>query len=208
MIDKSKVVSLTVELIQCFVEQVWYHRYVYPPESFDRARSFQLPVYTSRHPDVKQYVKTLAVKWRDLLERGRLNRVFVEIYRGDSSVVSETYAVSLTNSPLLEALSSGLELSDEFKMNVLYAEFQAFLYSVINELQTAEKFDTPSTFKVLISADNSVFNQLLAQDWTLHKTQVATSTPSTAPPTRIHEFRQLSLPYLNIKGFYAEHLPC
>ncbi|KAG7885873.1 hypothetical protein KL938_000905 [Ogataea parapolymorpha] len=207
MIDK--IIELTLELLQCIVEQIWYHRSIYPPESFENARCFQLPVHMSRHPDVKRYLTDLTSKIKSFLERGKLNRLFVEIYPPDSAARIETYGFSLTNSPLLEALKADAELSDEFKLNVLYAEYQAFLYSVINQLETASKLTPPSSFKILVSTDNSEFNTMLSQDWVLHRTQMATSTQSSeSATTRIHDFRQVSLPYLNIKGYRAEHLPC
>ncbi|OBA15507.1 uncharacterized protein OGAPODRAFT_93968 [Ogataea polymorpha] len=163
----------------------------------------------SRHPDVRQYLIDLTCKIKSLLERGKLNRVFVEIYAPDSAARIETYGFSFTNSPLLEALKADAELSDEFKLNVLYAEYQAFLYSVINQLETASKLTPPSSFKILVSTDNSEFNTMLSQDWILHRTQMATSTQaSESVTTRIHDFRQVSLPYLNIKGYRAEHLSC
>ncbi|KAG7812181.1 hypothetical protein KL921_001413 [Ogataea angusta] len=206
MIDK--IIELTLELLQCIVEQIWYHRSVYPPESFENARCFQLPVHMTRHPDVKRYLADVTSKIKSFLERGKLNRLFVEIYPPDSAVRIETYGFSLTNSPLLEALRADAELSEEFKLNVLYAEYQAFLYSVINELQTATKLTPPSSFKILVSTDNSEFNRMLSQDWILHRTQMPTSTQSSESATaRIHDFRQVSLPYLNIKGYRAEHLP-
>ncbi|KAG7767492.1 hypothetical protein KL946_001591 [Ogataea haglerorum] len=207
MIDK--IIELTLELLQCIVEQIWYHRSVYPPESFENARCFQLPVHMSRHPDVKRYLADLTFKIKSFLEQGKLNRLFVEIYPPDSAVRIETYGFSLTNSPLLEALRADVELSEEFKLNVLYAEYQAFLYSVINQLETATNLTPPSSFKMLVSTDNSEFNSMLSQDWILHRTQMATNSHSSESTTaRINDFRQVSLPYLNIKGYRAEHLPC
>ncbi|ODV84098.1 hypothetical protein CANARDRAFT_213979 [[Candida] arabinofermentans NRRL YB-2248] len=148
------LISLILELIQVVIEQIWYHRLIYPKESFQKARSFQLEVYTSRHPEVKHYLKNLSLKLKGLIETGNLERVFVEVYNesrpkttatrsymndeNNDNNIKERYGISFKGSVLFEILRSGanaaIEFDPVFKSSLVFSELRAYLYSVIQEL--------------------------------------------------------------------------
>ncbi|KAL7420084.1 hypothetical protein Q5752_005049 [Cryptotrichosporon argae] len=73
----------TVEALSSFLEvalhTILYLRQIYPPTTFARRRSHGVPVYQSRHPDVRAYVADVVHAIAREMGRGAVRRVTVVV---------------------------------------------------------------------------------------------------------------------------------
>ncbi|GME91070.1 unnamed protein product [[Candida] boidinii] len=208
-INASDILNLTVELLSVFIEQVLYYRDVYPTDSFQKVKAFQLMVHQNRHPGVRKYLEELRDSIKDLLNRGSIDRVYIVLYgRPPSNSLKrrktssknfeklESYGISFSDSLLFNEVSkvyssvlnrsndanlrSRLNRTDDnailrnamlnsskisailtdikidtnsFSTDVIYAEYQKFLFSLITDISSLEplELEAPPTFKILIS---------------------------------------------------------
>ncbi|OUM52527.1 hypothetical protein BVG19_g1727 [[Candida] boidinii] len=208
-INAADILNLTSELLFVFIEQVLYYRDVYPTESFQKVKAFQLMVHKNRHPGVREYLGELRDSINDLLNRGSIDRIYIVLYGKPSSNTSkrrktsskkfeklESYGISFGDSLLFNEVSkvynnvlnrsndanlkSRLNIANEndihrnamlnsskvsailtdikidtnsFSTDVIYAEYQKFLFSLITDLSSLEplELEAPPTFKILIS---------------------------------------------------------
>lgn len=214
----EKVISWIIELVEVFIEQIWYYRGVYPSESFKKVRSFQLEVYTNIHPGVKEYLSNVSNKLLEMLKQGKLSRIFVAIYNpGDGNtepidvagIREESYAISFTDSIIFDYLRQNcpVQFDSSFNEQRLYASIQSFLYSVISELTRLQKFtDFIPDFRLFVSADKESFGEFVANpDWILESTDhdEETQPGNGLGDSRVRVFKEVNLGYLSIKGYAA-----
>ncbi|VEU20763.1 DEKNAAC101722 [Brettanomyces naardenensis] len=195
------IISHIIETIQVILEQIWYYRSVYPKESFQKQRSFQLQVYSNFHPGVKQYLKETSEQILDLLKRGKLKRLFIDLYFDDKKF--ESYAFSFTNSILFDYIRQKcpIQFEETFKEGLLYASLQSLLFSVIGRLSRMPELKESPEFKILVSADEDTFNDMIKdQNWILEKTDLS-DTHTHIRDVDVKEFKEVNLGYLNIKGY-------
>ncbi len=222
----EKVVSWIIELIEVFIEQIWYYRGIYPKESFEKVRSFQLEVYRNVHPGVQKYLENVSNKLLDLLKRGKLSRIFVAIYNpGDNSsepidvagIKEESYAISFTDSIIFDYFRQNcpVQFDSSFNEQHLYASMQSFLYSVICELVKMPKFTSfIPDFRLFVSADKESFGEFVkSPDWLLESTDQDEESRSAngeglhskrSKYSHVRVFKEVNLGYLSIKGYAAK----
>ncbi|GME70685.1 unnamed protein product [Ambrosiozyma monospora] len=205
--------TLVMGLIQACIEQLLYHRNIYPPDSFRKVTAFGLEIFTNRHPGVQAYLQGLMVKLSKFNNSGDLNRLLISIYNKDTDTTLETFGFGIKkpNPDLVysqdETPAQGSSAESE---TMLFAEFQSVLHGITNDLANTGK-DVSSHgnlgFKVGISANSSLFGDLAhSSDWILDKTNLkktddtrlislAKSTANKAFYCKEIEFDNFSLKY-------------
>lgn len=195
-ISTNTVTSLLIEMLQVAIEQVWYTRGVYPKESFQKRRCFDLEVWTNIHPGVRHYLEEAAMEILAKIKKGRLKRLFIDIYQENAKI--ESYAFSFTGSILFDYLREGcpVNLDSSFDQGLLYASLQSLLFSLLTELSKLPELNDPPDFKLLISSDDSLVDD---PGWVLETTDL-TESGHLADIT-VHTLHEVNLGYLSVKGY-------
>ena len=79
---------MTIHTILCI-------RQVYPPTTFTRRRAHGVPVYQSRHPQVREYVSEVTSLIGKEMDKGNVRRVTVVIKTVDTGLPLERYIIDL-----------------------------------------------------------------------------------------------------------------
>ncbi|CDK28468.1 unnamed protein product [Kuraishia capsulata CBS 1993] len=160
----QELFSLLIEYSLVFLEQIMYHRGVYPKESFRQVQSFHMAVYSTRHPGVRNYLDTLGQKLMSLLLAGKLSRVIIDVcsrrlrtglsvLEQDKSFQSvgtqdhlydkkkiESYGISFADSAIIGILKdnhgdlNSVVLGEEITLAVIYGELRSSLHSLTTQL--------------------------------------------------------------------------
>lgn len=82
-------------------------RAVYPATTFTRRRAHGVPVYQSRHPQVREYVAEVVALLGKELASGNLRRVTVVIKRVEDGLPLERFILDLGYLPGVEQFKEG-----------------------------------------------------------------------------------------------------
>eukprot|EP00850_Spirogloea_muscicola_P002393 SM000009S23522 [mRNA] locus=s9:495090:496533:+ [translate_table: standard] len=81
-------------------------------EVFERRRHYGVPVHWARHPDLEEYVRSVAASLRDWIEQGTVEKVALVIHHGSARVALERHVVSLQ----LDAATPGGSIPDPWEL--------------------------------------------------------------------------------------------
>lgn len=82
----STLLEVTIHTLLCI-------RGVYPPTTFARRRAYGVPVYQSRHPEVRAYIANVVAALSKELELGLLRRVTIVIKAVDQGYPLERFII-------------------------------------------------------------------------------------------------------------------
>ena len=84
---------LTSSPVEVVIHTILCIRAIYPPATFTRRRAHGVPVYQSRHPEVRGYVANVVAAMQREMERGTLRRMTLIVRQVESGLPLERYIV-------------------------------------------------------------------------------------------------------------------
>lgn len=88
----ANLLTLPVEVT---LHTILYLRQIYPPTTFSRRRAHGVPVYQSRHPQVREYIAEIVSLLSKELANGNLKRVSVVVKSAASGLALERFLVDV-----------------------------------------------------------------------------------------------------------------
>jgi hypothetical protein len=201
-----ELIRTLTSFIRVSIEQIWYYLEIYPKESFSKYTFYELEVFSTRHPAVCAYLDELEQNLQRLFKQGSILRLFLEFY--DDKDKKYSIGFSFTDSLLFEQLKNDTQFIDTADNNNLFNTFElinelkSLLFSIINELNVINIKPSKSigNFQILLSTNDDA-EISSDNNWILEKTKNLLSDNSTFDKVDLQPFREISLGYLNIKGY-------
>lgn len=87
--------SIADRAVEITLHTILYLRALYPPSTFARRRAHGVPVYQSRHPQVREYIAEVVGLMKKELDRGNLKRMSVVIKSAKTGIALERFLVDV-----------------------------------------------------------------------------------------------------------------
>lgn len=91
----QEFVSVFVEFVEAVIHQILHLRSIYKPELFERRRLYGITTRKSRHPDLNEYINSIASSLKGALLQGLLHKVALNVLGQDGMLV-ERYVLQTT----------------------------------------------------------------------------------------------------------------
>lgn len=88
----QEFVNVFSEFVEAVIHQILHLRRVYKPELFERHRLYGITTRKSRHPDLNEYIHSIANSLKGALLQGLLHKVAINIL-GDDTMLVERYVL-------------------------------------------------------------------------------------------------------------------
>jgi mitotic spindle assembly checkpoint protein MAD2B len=89
------IVNPAYPQVEITLHTILYLRAIYPPSTFARRRAHGVPVYQSRHPQVREYIAEVVGLLRRELDQGNLRRVSVVVKSAETGVALERFLIDV-----------------------------------------------------------------------------------------------------------------
>jgi len=73
--EPGEVAGLVCEFLEVVIHQLLCIRELYPPETFERRRHFNVPVQWARHPDLREYIHSAVTNLHSHIQQGVVEKV-------------------------------------------------------------------------------------------------------------------------------------
>lgn len=177
------VILTLKEFIIVWINQVLYYNEIYPPEIYDKLKSFDTIVYQSRNPALNKYIEDLVNEFLLILVNGdghtnggKVNQMLLLLYDVKSNKTKKKYVAKFNEmvnlGPCVNDLNF-LYLIDEknpesllepvidvpnFTWDEIYSQLRSILCSQIEELKSPKKDLEMDElfFKVIVDLEDSI----------------------------------------------------
>lgn len=166
----SSLLSTTQEFLTIWLEQILYYHQIYPPETFDKVKLFEIGIYRNRNPSVREFLDKLAANLVDNFQS--LKKIICVIETPLGTLIT-SYVVEVANviTPFPQG-PTAIEI-DGFGWGEIYTQLNLVLTTHITHLRAV----SPIPCKFAIEVDLSL--GLVTREWT----RVKQSSPSNILPT-------------------------
>lgn len=114
--DSPQTVSELLESFQQFlvvvIHNILYCRGVYPAESFERVRIYDIVVYESRHYRVRDWIEQLSDSCIKQISEGNVKKISIVILRDRDRAPLERFVLDLRTFPQMDPLDQGERVID------------------------------------------------------------------------------------------------
>ncbi|XP_004365102.2 mitotic arrest defective protein 2B [Capsaspora owczarzaki ATCC 30864] len=89
-LDYNASVDILCDFLEVAIHMILYARQLYPMESFERRKKFNVPVYMNRHPELNRYILDIVSSLRPWMEKRLVTRVAVNVVNPVDTSTDET----------------------------------------------------------------------------------------------------------------------
>lgn len=118
----QEFVNAFCEFVEAVIHQILHLRRIYKPELFERHRLYGITTRKSRHPDLNEYVHSIAISLKGALLQGLLHKVTVNILGQDGMLVERYVLQSKVTVPKIVDLDP-VELEHALRGFLLKLQF-------------------------------------------------------------------------------------
>ncbi|DBB04621.1 hypothetical protein WJX77_012570 [Trebouxia sp. C0004] len=118
----QEFVNVFCEFVEAVIHQILHLRRIYRPELFERHRLYGITTRRSRHPDLNEYIHSIAISLKGALLQGLLNKVTVNVLGQDGMLVERYVLQSKVTVPKLVDLDP-VELEHALRGFLLKLQF-------------------------------------------------------------------------------------
>ncbi|WWD05274.1 hypothetical protein V865_003347 [Kwoniella europaea PYCC6329] len=103
----KEIADAIISFLEISLHTILYLRSVYPPSTFSRRRAHQVPVYQSRHPQVRSYITNVVSSLAPEIHSGKLRRMTIVIKGVEDGLPRERMIFDLGYLAELDKLREG-----------------------------------------------------------------------------------------------------
>lgn len=135
------------------IQNILYARDVYPLVLFERARAYQVSVWSSRIPALNSYIKMVLNDIRPWLIEDRVERIAIALFDGDLHVL-ERFVFEVQMPPDVATPEDDVDMSERESI-WLDDQFRSFLSRIQLMDASLGKLPDDCTFKILVHCRTS-----------------------------------------------------
>ncbi|KAG1684991.1 hypothetical protein DVH05_009821 [Phytophthora capsici] len=164
---KEQLTDLVLEFLEAAVHEflcrfAWQ---VYPKESFEQRRLYDVPIHMNRHPLLCEYIHSMLTGCRTWLLRGELEKLCVVILSKEGHTVRTLVVEAVWSAGLIDAEDS--EEDQSLPLVQLEEAFRAGMVALMatpvsSGTEDATAINQPHSFRILAQTAEDAINQATA----------------------------------------------
>lgn len=144
------------EFFIVFTHNILYVRDLYPKASFEAVRHYGIAVHQNRHPELYEWIESMATNCMNMMRSGKVNKVSVVIMNNNKPL--ERFVIDLTEFDLQELTAmddkSDYTTEESDQWSRLGSQYRACIVKLINMGDSLGKLPDDTTFTILLESDS------------------------------------------------------
>ncbi|KAL3671814.1 MAD2 mitotic arrest deficient-like 2 [Phytophthora oleae] len=162
---KEQLTDLVLEFLEAAVHEFLFAWQVYPKESFEQRRLYDVPIHMSRHPLLCEYIHSMLTGCRTWLLCGELEKLCVVILSKEGRTVRTLVVEAGWSAGLVEAADS--EEDQSLPLVQLEEAFRAGMVALVatpvsSGAEDANTINQPHSFRILAQTVEDATSQATA----------------------------------------------
>lgn len=144
------------EFFIVFIHNILYVRKLYPEASFEVVRHYGIAVHQNRHPELYEWIESMATNCMNMMRSGKVNKVSVVIMSNSKPL--ERFVIDLAQLDLQELNGmddkSDYSTEESHQWSRLGSQYRACIVKLINMEKSFGSVPDDSTFTILLESSS------------------------------------------------------
>eukprot|EP00002_Diphylleia_rotans_P031764 TRINITY_DN6615_c0_g1_i1.p1 TRINITY_DN6615_c0_g1~~TRINITY_DN6615_c0_g1_i1.p1 ORF type:complete len:204 (+),score=51.54 TRINITY_DN6615_c0_g1_i1:98-709(+) len=142
-----------LEFFAYSINSILYQRGIYPPDSFDREKKYNLSMMVTKDEALKSYLKGVLAQLSEWLMASKVQQLVLVITGVDSEATLERWVFNVQTDSGAKADSS---VTYEKSEKEIVSEIQALIRQITASVTFLPLLDEPCTFDLLVYTDSDI----------------------------------------------------